>query len=288
MLSILFFLQDNFLFSQETAPPSDIPPEWENFHENQNPTFFVDLNGKNIPKKVLKARAESMVAVQVWYKALSPNKRIFDEAGYGAGFAVWENYVLTNLHLFGRYPVLWRGSEQFPTIPWIFDGQHYFSSELVAYDFSLDLALLRINTPNMENQKFSKKPAKLFDLNTKEKDSFERLASFEHFYAFGSYITDPSIFSVLKLGPFQAITNNTDEGYISRVPMGILHGAVPNGFSGGALWTPQGEVAGVVTRGDETKTIVITTETISNFLAAAAAGLGSDSRGRPLNTIEQK
>lgn len=280
---ILFFASFIFIANGHLSAQVDIVPApgiSEQFFHEQNPPIFLTLN-KSIPEKVLKAKDESFVAIRVGFQTIRPNQNISEDAWYGAGFAVWPNYVVTSLHLFGTYPAMWHGTDEFPTIPQVFDGQAFFTAQLVFYNSKADLALLKINTPNSSNQNFGKKSAQLIKMDINNKDSLDHLVSYDNFYAFRPHVNNPHYFFSLKLGPLLSITNNLDGGYFLEIPMGVLQGAVLPGFSGGPLFSPKGKVAGVVARSSATHTFVITTETLNNFLITAATHLGLDSKGKP-------
>lgn len=273
----LFLWSTDFLFSQENP---HLP-----LQERSQP-FFVNLEG-NIPEKVWKAANESLVAVEVWYQVWGDNRRISESSNFGIGFVVWENYILANLHLFGEHPALWFGTDEFPTVPWIFDSRSYFSAELVFYDHRNDLALLKVNTPNKENISFDGKPVKIFEMSLKDQNSVRRLAEHKNFYAFGHQTTSSGFLFPLELGPFRTFTNVLPDGYFLDSPMGILQGGIQQGFSGGPLFSPKGEVFGVVTLGATLNTYVVTTETVSAFLTDAMTKLQLDSKGKPLPKPDQ-
>ena len=279
LVSILFLLQANYLFSQDVPlPDSPVPvpgftPQF--LHGQSVPPIFFTLN-QGIPEKVLKARDESVVAIRVGFPVIRADQGLSEDAWYGAGFTVWENYVVTNLHLFGNQPGLWYGTKEFPTRPQVFDGSAFFNAQLVFYDYTSDLAFLKVETPNASGENFSKKPVKLLKMNTTEKDGLELLGSYENFYAFAPYVSSPNLFFTLQLGPFRSITNSIDGGYFLSMPVGIIEGNVQPGFSGGPLFSPNGEVAGVVTRTSTIFTFVILAETIHNFFMTSAAHLGLD------------
>ncbi len=281
-LASFIFVTSGYLFAQAIIVPAPGMPE-QFFHE-QNPPIFLPLN-KSIPEKVLKAKDESFVAVRVGFQIIRPDQNISEDAWYGAGFAVWPDYVVTSLHLFGTQPAVWHGTDEFPTVPQVFDGQAFFTAQLVFYNSKADLALLKINTPNLSNQSFGKKPAKLIKMDINDKDSLGRLASYDNFYAFRPHVNNPHFFLPLKLGTFLSIVNNLDDGYFLEIPMGVLQGGVLPGLSGGPLFSPKGEVAGVVARSSTNHTFAVTAETLNNFLTMAATHLGLDSKGKPLVPI---
>lgn len=267
-----FFL--TFLFFQDVLvhPPAPQPQ-----------TFFLSFK-QSIPKEVWQAKEQSMVAVEVKIPRWDWDHNIFEESGGGVGVTVWPNHVLMPLHLLGDYPALWDGNKDFPTAISVFDGAKFFETSLIDYNYKMDLALVKVTSPDQDGKVFQSKPIKrskttmLLDPNLSEPSIL-----YNKFYAFSFFAHDPLLFFALELGPFRAITNNFDDGYLLDVPMGMIQGTLQPGFSGSPLFTPDGVLFGMMVRGKQNNfSFVVLPETIEKFLKMAGSRSGLDAEGRPL------
>lgn len=256
------------------------------FGQDQNPGIFIPFT-QNIPSEVLKTKNESMVSLRSSVLAWGESFNINPEHLFGCGLTVWENHVLTSLHLFGRHPAAWRGTDQYPTTAMIFDGQSFFRVKIVFLDPEADLALLKVETPNEYGQIFSKKPAKIAAVTSiTDPTSQEQRVLYEKFYTFNFYIDHINFFYTMTLGPYLAITNSINNGYPLTHPLGKIQGTVERGFSGGPLLAPNGVVMGLLSSGSDSYTWVVTVETINAFLKNASLHLGLDMEGKPVTPVE--
>lgn len=286
MLKKLFFLMF-FLFSPVgthsllLAQEEDVPI-LSFFHPPVSPeTVFIPLN-QSIPTEVLKTMSESMVAIRTTMPRMNGDQRIYKNHLFGGGFVVWPDYVVTSLHLFGEFPALWLGTNDFPTIVEISDGHAVFNASLADLNYSADLALLKVSSPNGWGAVFQPKPARLAKHVTIQDQSLSSPKTLHNkFYVFGFYTSDPHLYFALEVGPFRSITNSFDGGYLMDIPMGVLQRPAQSGFSGGPLLSPEGVVMGVVARTTENYTIVVLAETIDSFLTSARGKLGLDAEGKP-------
>src|SRR3989344_588951 len=267
---VLFLIQQGSPFH---PVPSVVNPQ----------TFFLPFN-QSIPKEVMKAKEESLVAVEINIPKWNWDHNMTQEPGHGVGVTVWPNYVLMPLHLLGDYPSVWEGNNDFPTTITIFDGVRYFGASLVDYNYKMDLAIIKIKSPDSEGNTFRCKPIKRAQ-TTMQLDSnlSEPTMLYNKFFVFSFFASDPSIFFALELGPFRAITNNFDDGYLLDIPLGMVQGNLQPGFSGSPLFTPDGVLFGMIIRGKgNVFSFTVLPETIENFLKAVAQRMGVDIDGHPL------
>jgi len=233
----------------------------------QIPPFFTNLD-QTIPDETVKARDESMVAIRVLAFRLRMDQEIYQEQiSNGAGFAVFDGYVLTALHLLGDFPALWtNGNPNFQTVIEVFDGENIFKAKTAYFNHKADLLLLKINSPNDDGREFKQKPAKLsFETYSTEQNSKTPKAPYDKFFAFSFFKNAPGFFFSLQLGPYYTVTNVVKEQVLANA-MGIIQTSVEPGFSGGPLWAPDGKVTGMVARSSNAYTYVVLVETINTFL----------------------
>ncbi len=248
----------------------------------QNPGIFIPFN-QTIPGEVLKTKNESLVAVRASIYGWADNLAVYSKYYFGSGVTVWDNYILTSLHIFGESPALWRGTDQYPTTGVILDGEHFFFAKVAFLDPQADLALLKIETPNERKETFNKKPARIAKTTyILDPTSGQPRVLDEKFFAFSFYTNDARFFYTVSLGPYRAMTNTLDLGYYLPYPVGVVQGAIQPGFSGGPLLSPDGLVMGIASSGSNINTFVVTVETIHSFLKLAATHLGLDAEGKPV------
>ncbi len=236
-----------------------------------NGSVFVPLN-QTIPPEVLEAK-KSFVAVRMATPRLYEDQDIHIDQDFGLGVTVFDNYVLAALHLIGPFPTIWFSNRDSGELSKasdisIFDGDTIFAAKIDSLDYSADLVLLKVVSPNPQGKIFNLKPAKIaaqtFVVDPKTN---EPKVLFERFYAFSFFTKSPRAYFSLQLGPYLTVTNLLKESLV--VPIGIVQGAIEPGFSGGPLVSPDGSVMGIVSKGSAVYTYVVTVETINYFLEVA-------------------
>lgn len=286
MLKKLLFLLCFCLVGTSLSAQTQDDLFWQLFHtmKTEPDTIFIPFN-ESIPKPVLEVKEKSLVAVRSTFPKLGDDQRITKDHFFTVGFPVSPNYVLTVLHLLTDYPALWQGNKDFPTVIEVSDGYAVFTTSLVSYDVPADLALLKINSPNEDGKVFHAQPVKLAQVTYfKDPNSNSAKALYNKFYSFSFYLSDPHLFFVLEFGPYRAITNSFDLGYVLDVPMGMVQGSGRPGFSGGPLLSTDGLVMGVLARVLDNYTLVILPETIDHFLKSVK----EKSEPEPLKVPEPK
>lgn len=259
VFSILFF-SSCYTFKQPVSPGKAAE---KSTHKKAEPIGSLQDNPPAVdvkyfykfPPRVIRVLKESVVAIQVSYPTIV-DRILVRQVLKSSGLVVSNQMVVCASHAFGAEKAIWSSNE---TMCRIYDGENFFSCDLVSVDTSTDLAALKINTTGTGSIKFLKKPARFASAQDKR-------VMPDRFYALRLQPFGRNFYIPVLLGPYLEETNWVNE-ILRQTTFGMVSGSTLEGFSGGPLIGPDGKIYGILTEANSAHTYVSTTESVTEFIA---------------------